>query len=153
MKGKIHLIAMLQQQRKDGLRKNQRMFLLKKTQRWREKTRYNHTPSNIKPQVKDFLYRIFRVFSFCRTYFSRDFYFAIFSVILEKLICLSAKSHQCISRASKDCQSQVGRVRGIATEYRMVNGKISTTYRLPLIYRWTIEYTVDMSVEYRPREI
>ena len=35
MKGKIHLIATLQQQRKDfldGLRKNQRMFLMTKTQ-------------------------------------------------------------------------------------------------------------------------
>ena len=44
-------------------------------------------------------------------------------------ICSSAKSLQCISRASKDCQSQVGQVRGISTEYRMVNGKVSTTYR------------------------
>ena len=78
---------------------------------------------------------------FCATFISR-----FFLVILEKLVCSSTKSLQCycISRASKDCQSQVGRVRGISTEYRMVNGKVSTTCRC---------YTyVDMSVEYRPRE-
>ena len=45
------------------------------------------------------------------------------------MVCSSAKSLQCISRASQDCQSQVGRVCSISTEYQMVNGKVLTTYR------------------------
>ena len=60
--------------------------------------------------------------------FRRTFISRFFSVILEKLVCSSAKSLQCISRASKDCQSQVGRFRGISTKYQTVNGKVSTAY-------------------------
>ena len=72
---------------------------------------------------------IFASLFFAGLIFRATFISRFFLVILEKLVCSSAKSLQCISRASKDCQSQVGRVRGISTEYRMVNGKVSTTYR------------------------
>ena len=72
---------------------------------------------------------IFASLFFAGLIFRATFISRSFSVILEKLVCSSVKSLQCISRASKDCQSQVGRVRGITTEFQMVNGKVSTTYR------------------------
>ena len=72
---------------------------------------------------------IFASLFFVGLIFRKTFILRFFSAILEKLVCSIAKPLQCISRASKDCQSQVGRVCGISTEYRMVNGKVLMTYQ------------------------